>query len=262
MQPKLFVPVGERRRELFRLVDATAVGDHDALFPGVAKEGHHLMDILAQPFRLKMGDNLIEDLRGAILDGANDAEQHPTGDAAPTPMAEPCLAFEGFLAFDLTLAQGPCGQAKALGFAAPPARPGQGKTPEDGFIFIEQNDLAALGAILQGGQFERCPRQLRRVGSEPPRGPAVADVFFLTPRGRSRGSVGPRSGGRGRSRVPDNSIGNGSIRAGAGLGRQDDRGGVPGHRSFWVGDRGGGGLGGPGPRGRQSDRPICAVRNR
>ena len=47
MQPKLFVPVSQRRRELFRPVDATAVGDHDDLFAGVAKEGHHLMDIVA-----------------------------------------------------------------------------------------------------------------------------------------------------------------------------------------------------------------------
>ena len=55
MQPKLLVPVGQRRRALFRPVDATAVGDHDHLFAGVAKEGHHLMDILAQPLCLKMG---------------------------------------------------------------------------------------------------------------------------------------------------------------------------------------------------------------
>ena len=47
MQPKLLVPVGQRRRELVRPVDATAIGDHDDLFLGVAKDGHHLMDILA-----------------------------------------------------------------------------------------------------------------------------------------------------------------------------------------------------------------------
>ena len=47
LQPKLLVPVGQRRRKLVRPVDATAVGDHDHLFPRVAKEGHHLMDILA-----------------------------------------------------------------------------------------------------------------------------------------------------------------------------------------------------------------------
>ena len=47
MQPKLLVPVCQRRRELFRPGDATVVGDQDHLFAGVAKEGHHLMDILA-----------------------------------------------------------------------------------------------------------------------------------------------------------------------------------------------------------------------
>jgi hypothetical protein len=30
----------------------------------------------------------------------------------------------------------------------PPARAGQGKPPEDGFIFVEQNDLTPLGAVL------------------------------------------------------------------------------------------------------------------
>ena len=186
MQPKLLVPVGQRRRELFRPVDATAVGDHDHLFAGVAKEGHHLMDILAQPLRIKMGDDLIEDFRGAILDGADDTEQHPAGDTAPGAILHPRLAFEGFFAFDLTLAQRARGEASALGFA-PPARPGQGKTPEDGFIFIEQNDLTPAGPVFEGSEFERRPRQFSRVGSEPSRGSAVADVFFLTRRGRSRG---------------------------------------------------------------------------
>src|SRR6266702_185455 len=178
MQPKLFVPVCQRRRELFRPVDATAVGDHDDLFPGVAKEGHHLMDVLAQPLRIKMGDDLIEDFRGAILDGANDAEQYSAGHAAPTPIVHPRLAFEGLFAFDLAVAQGPCGQARPLRFA-PPARPGEGKTPEDGFIFIEQNDLTPTSPVLQGGKFDRTPRQLSGGGSEPPRGTAVADVFFF-----------------------------------------------------------------------------------
>src|SRR6266480_7190345 len=86
MQPKLLVPVCQRRRELFRPVDATAVGDHDHLCARVAKEGHHLMDILAQPLRIKMGDDLVENLRGAILDSANNTEQDPAGHAAPTPV--------------------------------------------------------------------------------------------------------------------------------------------------------------------------------
>src|SRR5437667_5078132 len=141
MQLQLLMPVCQSRCELFRPVDATAVDDHDNLLPGVAKEGHDLMDILAPPLCIKMGHDLIEDFRGAILDSTNDAEQHPTGHAAPTPIAYPCLAFAGLFTFDLAVAQRACGQTKALGFA-PPARPGEGKTPEDGFIFIEQNDLA------------------------------------------------------------------------------------------------------------------------
>jgi hypothetical protein len=178
MQPKLLVPVGQRRRELFRPVDATAVGDHDHLFPSVAKEGHHLMDILAQPLRVEMRDDLIDNARGAILHGADDAEQHAAGDPAPGAIAYPRLAFEGFLAFDLTLAQRARGKASALHFA-PPARAGQGKAPQDRFIFIEQNNLATAGPVLQRGKFDRSPRQFSRVGSEPPRGTAVAYVFFF-----------------------------------------------------------------------------------
>ena len=136
MQPKLLVPVGQRRRELVRPVDATAVGHHDHLFAGVAKEGHYLMDILAKPLRLKMGDHLIEDFGGPILDRPNDAEQYPTGHAPPTAIAYPRLPLEALFAFDLTLRHRARGEAIALGFA-PPARAGQRKAPQDGFVFIE-----------------------------------------------------------------------------------------------------------------------------
>jgi len=90
-------------------MDATAVGHHDHLLAGVAQEGHHLMDVLAQPLRLQMGDHLREDFRGPILDRADDAEQHATGHAAPTPIAHPRLAFAGLFAFDVALAQRSCG---------------------------------------------------------------------------------------------------------------------------------------------------------
>src|SRR5205814_10066502 len=40
---------------------------------------------------IKMGDDFIEDCGGAILDGAKNAEQHPAGHAAPTPIAYPCM---------------------------------------------------------------------------------------------------------------------------------------------------------------------------
>ena len=177
MQPKLLVPVGQRRRELVRPMDATAVGHHDHLFAGTAKEGHHLMDVLAKPLCLKMGDNLIEDFGRPILDRADDTEQHTVGDTAPGAIADPRVAFEALIAFDLALAQWTGGQASTVGFA-PPARPGQGKTPEDGFIFIEQNDLTPTSPIFEGSEFERRPCQLSGVRSEPARGAAVADVFF------------------------------------------------------------------------------------
>jgi hypothetical protein len=45
-----------------RSVDATAIDDHDHLFAEAAKEGHHLMDILTKSLRIKLGDDLIEDL--------------------------------------------------------------------------------------------------------------------------------------------------------------------------------------------------------
>ena len=170
-----------------RPVDATAVNDHHDLFPGMAKERHHLMDILAKPLGIKLGDDFIEDFRGAILDGADNAEQHPTGHTAPTPIVPPRLTFERLFAFDLAGTEGADGEAKTLGGAAPPARPRERKTPDNGFIFIQQNNLAPLGAVLQSGQFARRPRQGSRVGSEASCGAAVADVFFLRRCGHSHG---------------------------------------------------------------------------
>ena len=178
MPPTLLVPVCQRRRELFRPVDATTVGDHDHLLPSVAKEGHHLMDILAQPLRVKMRDNLIDDARGAVLHGADDAEQYAAAHAAPGARAEPRLAFEGFLTFDLTLTQWPQREARALGFA-PPAGAGQGKAPHDSFVFIEHNDLAPASPVFQSGEFERGIREVRGLGIEPPGGTAIAYVFFF-----------------------------------------------------------------------------------
>ena len=143
--------------------------------------------LLAKPLRIKLGDDFIEDFRGPILDGTNDAEPHTAGHATPTPIASPRLTFEGLFTFDLAGAQRPSRQAIPLGFAMPPARPGEGETPENGFIFIQQNDLAAPSAIFQRCQVERRPRQRSGSGTESPRGPVVADVFFLTPHGHFRG---------------------------------------------------------------------------
>ena len=120
-----------------------------------------------------MRHDVITDLRSAILDGADDTEQHAAGDTAPRAVLPPRLPFVTFLLFDLALAQRACGQAIPLG-AAPPAQPGQGKAPHDRFIFIEQDDLPATCAVLQGSEFKRAIGEISRRGIEPSSGTAVA----------------------------------------------------------------------------------------
>jgi hypothetical protein len=178
IHPQLLVPVGERRCQFVRPVYTAAVGDHDNFLCGFAEGRHDLMEIWAPRLGVTMGHDFVEDFRSAILDGTEDAAQHPIGHAAPTPIATPCLAFQGLFTCDVAGAEGPCGQAIALRFAVPPTCAGQGKTPQDRCIFVEQNDLTALGAIRQCRQCERRPRQRRGVRSEPPRGAAVAAVCF------------------------------------------------------------------------------------
>ena len=127
----------------------------------------------------------------------------------------PRLAFEGLLAFDLTLAQGARGEARALGFA-PPARPGQGKAPQDRFVFIEQNDLTTARLVLQGSECERAIGEISRGGSQATGGAVVAYLLFLRRSGRSHGQGGPRSVGPTPWPVRGNSIGNRGSRAAEG----------------------------------------------
>jgi hypothetical protein len=173
METKPVMIVVEGRIELMRSVAPAPVDYHHNLLLGFPEGGHHLVEILAQLLRIKVRNDFIEDLGGAVLDRANHRKQHPTRDPAPGAIAHPRWAFETLIAFDLAWAEGTRRQPRALGFA-PPARPRQGKTPEDGFIFIEQNDLPLAGLVLQGGEFERGIREVRGVGSEPPSGTTVA----------------------------------------------------------------------------------------
>lgn len=53
-------------------MDATAVGHYHDLFPGVAEDGHHLMEILPKVLGIKMGHDFIENAVGAILDSPDD----------------------------------------------------------------------------------------------------------------------------------------------------------------------------------------------
>src|SRR5262245_14324729 len=61
LQPKAPLPMGERRGECVRPVDATAIDDHHDLFAGCTEGGHHLMDILPKSLGIKLRDNFIED---------------------------------------------------------------------------------------------------------------------------------------------------------------------------------------------------------
>jgi hypothetical protein len=85
-------------------MDAAAIHDHHDVFAGCAEGGHDLMEILASLLGLKVRHDFREDFRGAILDRADDAEQHTAGDTAPRAILQPRVAFEGLIAFALTLA--------------------------------------------------------------------------------------------------------------------------------------------------------------
>jgi hypothetical protein len=186
MEAKLIVVVVESGVELVRSVDPATIDDHHDLFASFAEDRHHLVNILPQLLGIKVRHNFIEDFGSTILDRPQDAEQHTARDPAPGVIAEPRLAFEGFLAFDLTLAQRACGEAHALG-GAPPAGAGQGKAPEDRFVFIEQNDLAPTRPVLEGRKVDRAIGEVGGVGIEATRGTIVAYVlFFKTPRTLSR----------------------------------------------------------------------------
>ena len=186
MEAKLVMIMVEGRVELMRPVDPAPIDDHHHLFPGFLEGRHHLVDILAQLLRIKVRDDFIEDFGGAILDSANNTEQHATRDTAPGAIAYPRLAFETLVAFDLALAEGTRGQASALR-GAPPARPGQSKAPQDRFVFIEQNDLATARLVLEGGKFERAVSEISRGGIQSAGGAVVAYVvFFNTQRTLSR----------------------------------------------------------------------------
>src|SRR5262249_52383684 len=112
---------------------------------------------------MRGGDDFIGGVRGPILEWGDDGQQDATGDATPRAIADPRLAFERLLAVDLTLAQRAEREARALG-GAPPARAQQGKAPQDGFVCIEQNDLAPARLVLEGGKFECAVSEISRGG--------------------------------------------------------------------------------------------------
>ncbi len=105
MEAKRAVVVVECRVELVCSMDPAAIDNHHDLFVCFAEGRHHLREIWAQLLGIKVRHDFREDCGGAILDRPNDTEQHAAGDTAPGAIPHPRLAFEGFVAFDLTLAQ-------------------------------------------------------------------------------------------------------------------------------------------------------------
>src|SRR5215471_11260848 len=169
-------------------MDPAAIDDYHDVFTRFAEGRHHLMKILTQLLGIKVRHDFVEHFGGAILDRANDAEQHAARDTTPRAILHPRLAFEGLLVFDLTVAQRACRNASALR-CVPPARTEQGKAPDDRFVCIEQNDLTTTRLVFESGQFERAVGELSRGGSQEASGTVEAHrIFFKTPRTLSRPS--------------------------------------------------------------------------
>jgi hypothetical protein len=186
METKLGLIGGEGRIEPVRPMDAAPVHDHHNLLLRMAEDRHHLMNILAQLLGIKVRHDFIEDLRGAILHGANNVQQDAAADPAPGAMLRPDLPLERFLPFDEAGAQRAGGQAIALRAARPPAME-EGKTPHDRLICVEQDDLATPRLILQRSQVARALGELGGLGIEAARGTTIAQrVFFKAPRMLSR----------------------------------------------------------------------------
>jgi len=178
MEAKFAMVVVEGRVELMGSMNPAAIDGHHDFLRGFLENGHDLVNILAQLLGIEMRHHFREDFGGAILDGANDVEQHAARDPAPRAILQPRVPFAALISFNLTWTQGPCEQAYTLGFA-PPARPRQGKTPDARFIFIEHKDLTTAGLIFQGGECKMGKGQSCRSGLESPRGPSVAYVVFF-----------------------------------------------------------------------------------
>src|SRR5262245_4242831 len=100
MEAHLAIIVVEGCLELVGPMDPAAIHDHHDVFAGFAADCHHLMEILAECLSIQVRHDCREDLRGPILDGTDDAEEPPSGDAAPGARASPRWAFERFVAVD------------------------------------------------------------------------------------------------------------------------------------------------------------------
>jgi hypothetical protein len=93
------------RVALVRLMDPAAIDDHHDLLAGCAAGRHPCMERWAQRLGSTVRHDGRDDCGGTLLDRPKDTEEPAAGDPAPGARASPCLAFEGGVAFALTLAQ-------------------------------------------------------------------------------------------------------------------------------------------------------------
>jgi hypothetical protein len=191
MKAKCAAVVVEGRVEFVRPMDPTPIDHHHHFFLGFPEGRHHLVAILAQLLRIKVRDDFREDFGGTVLHRPNATEHHTAGDPAPGARADPRLAFARFVTFDSTLAHRTCGQTRTLR-CMPPARPGQGKAPQNRFVFIEPNDLAPARLVFKSREFERALGEISR-GRIQAAGRAVVTYpfFFKAQRTLSRPSWTP-----------------------------------------------------------------------
>jgi hypothetical protein len=161
------------RVELMRSLEPAALDDPHNFLRSFLEHGHDWGQIWAPLRGIDMRPHGREDFGGAIVDGTQ-AVESPTAPApAPRALRQPRVPFEALIALHLPWTQGPRAQADTLG-CAPPARPRQGQTPDDRFIFLEPNALAPAGRRFQGGECKMGQGQSRRSGSAPPRRPTGA----------------------------------------------------------------------------------------
>ena len=187
-------------------MNATTIDDHNDFFAGWAEGGHDLVQILAEFQRVKMGHHFVKDFGGAILDSSHQGEEDAVRDPTPGAMLLPGVAFACFGAVQLAAGQRtewetvPCR-------LVPPACARQRKPPEHGFVCIEEDNLAALGAILEGREFKPAIGEVGGIGLKTSGGATIPDGFFLMRAGHSPGPVGRPSQSRVSWRVHDRSIG-------------------------------------------------------
>ena len=147
-QPPARRPMGQRRGERVRPVDAPALDDHHPRFPGGANRRPHVRDSVPHSLGSKRRDKRREDCGRSIGPCPNHPEHDPTGEPAPGALASPGVACAGRRACDWPRAQGTRGQTGAR-CGAPPAGAGQGQAPQARCIGLAHDALAPAGLVCE-----------------------------------------------------------------------------------------------------------------